>query len=286
MNIILKDLTGYIDFLRECGWYVMLSCFGNNFGDCLPTLLDYEIHQLPVCAYLKSDSFTRKKCIHNKRMLERKSFTCTYYSHCYAGVEEFVYPIVYEGKALMCVNISGYRGKIERSGKCAELVERYGGSKFRQLYSELSEHTPDMDKINQIIRPLEYMVRELYRKCSRERKEESEQTLIFRKALIFIYENYTCKISCADVAHAVGYSEAYLRQIFKAESPYSIMEYINNARISRAAEMLKNTACPITDVAFSCGFEDSNYFSTAFKKRYGVSPKRFRNNHLRLEQKD
>ena len=61
------------------------------------------------------------------------------------------------------------------------------------------------------------------------------------------------------------------------------MGYINDVRLSRAAEMLKNTDNKITYIAFLCGFEDSNYFSTAFKKKYGISPKIYRKqNSLRI----
>ena len=165
MKSTLRDITEYIDFLRECGWCVMLSCFGNNFGDCIPVLLEYEIHQLPICTYMKSNPATRKRCIRNKRMLEKKSPSCLYYSHCYAGVEEFVYPIIYENKMIMCVNISGYRGGDPDSRRFAEAAAKYCGKKFMQLYSELSYSVPGIDKIKQIIRPLEYMVCELYRKC-------------------------------------------------------------------------------------------------------------------------
>lgn len=274
MNKILNDITGYIDFLRSRGLCVMLSCFGDNFGDCLPTLLEYEVHRLPICAYLKSCAHLRRKCIENKRRLEEKSIEHTYYSHCYAGVEEYVYPIKYDGRVIMCVNISGYRGKIKRAAKCAENVKRHCGEKFGQLYLQLSENVPGIEEINRVIRPLEYMVRELYRECGGNDRTESGR--VFRKAPIYIYDNYAGKISCADVAHAVGYSEPHLRRIFRAESKCSVMEYINNVRMSRAADMLKNTDCRITDAAFACGFTDSNYFSAAFKKRYGMPPKIFR----------
>lgn len=276
MKDTLKDITEYIDFLRGCGWCVMLSCFGNHFGDCVPILLEYEVHQLPICAYLKLNPAMRKKCILNKRMLEKKRPACTYYSHCHAGVEEYVYPIIYENQNIMCVNISGYRGKIPRSADCAKAIEKHGDSKFRRLYQELSDDVPDTDKIKQIIRPLEYMVCELYRKCKNNKQPDTSQKIIFRKAITFIYENYSGKITCADVAYAVSYSEAHLRHIFSVECGRSIMEYINDVRLSRAAEMLKNTKYGITDVAFSCGFTDSNYFSTAFKKKYGMPPKAYR----------
>ena len=74
---ILNDVTGYIDFLRSNGYYVMLSCFSNYYGDCLPTLLEYEIHRVPICVYLKSLPKTRKMCVHCKRLLE-KNLSCGY----------------------------------------------------------------------------------------------------------------------------------------------------------------------------------------------------------------
>ena len=276
MNDTLKDITGYIDFLRKHGWCVMLSCFGNNFGDCLPVRLEYEVHQPNVCVYLKSNPSMRGKCIHNKRMLEKKSPSQMYYSHCYAGVEEYVYPVIYERKMIICVSISGYRGKNERSELCAEVVRKRCGQRFFELYSELSADVPDEEEIKRMIKPLEYMLRELYRKCAETAQTETPQKIVFRKAITYIYENYACKITCADVARAAGYSEVHLRHIFREECRSTIMEYINNVRMSRAAEMLRSTAYGVTDVAFACGFEDSNYFSTAFKKKYGVPPKIYR----------
>ncbi len=276
MKTILKDITEYIDFLRSRGICVMLSCFGDNFGDCLPVLLEYEVHRLPVCAYLKSNPVMRDRCIRNKRMLEKKKIPCTYYSHCYAGVEEYVYPIIYENKPVMCVNISGYRGQIPKSLQCAELTGKRCSSKFGQLYSKLSTDIPEEREINQVIRPLEYMVCELYRKCRRCTQNVSGQKIVFRKAITYIYENYTHKIECEDVAKATGYSQAHLRHIFKEECGVSIMEYVNDVRMSHAAEMLRNTSYGITDIAFFTGFSDSNYFSAAFRKKYGVSPKMYR----------
>jgi len=46
---------------------------------------------------------------------------------------------------------------------------------------------------------------------------------------------------------------------------------------SEAVKLLKsNKYSSITDVATRCGFNDSNYFATAFKAEYGVSPNKFR----------
>ena len=48
-------------------------------------------------------------------------------------------------------------------------------------------------------------------------------------------------------------------------------------RIQAAAERLLKTDDQISEIALDCGFRDSNYFSRQFRKRYGVSPRAFRN---------
>ena len=47
-------------------------------------------------------------------------------------------------------------------------------------------------------------------------------------------------------------------------------------RIQRAAELLRHGAESISEVAFSVGFEDNNYFSRQFRKTTGTSPRDYR----------
>jgi len=53
-------------------------------------------------------------------------------------------------------------------------------------------------------------------------------------------------------------------------------EYLTGVRIKNARYMLENTDKPISCIAESCGFNDSNYFSVAFKNIMGISPKQYR----------
>lgn len=280
MKKTLKDITEYADFLRDEGYFVCFSCFSDIFGDCRDVLLEYEVHSFGVCAFMKSNPKTFKKCIQNKRMLEKKNPTELYYSHCYAGVEEYVYPITCEEKLVMCVHVSGYRGKLPRSKKLAERTEKYVGSKFSDFYTLLSANPPERAQIERIVSPFSYMISELYRKCCERKNEFSLQKDVFNKAITYIYNNYAYKITCADVADFVCYSEAYLRRIFYKECGKPIMEYINGVRLTQAEKMLAETKMSVTDIAFAVGFSDSNYFSCVFKKKYKLPPKAYRKNFL------
>jgi AraC-like DNA-binding protein len=55
------------------------------------------------------------------------------------------------------------------------------------------------------------------------------------------------------------------------------IQYLNELRIERAAEMLATDAGKsITDIAFECGFSSSQYFATVFKRRFHCSPREYR----------
>ena len=55
----------------------------------------------------------------------------------------------------------------------------------------------------------------------------------------------------------------------------TITEYINEVRLKKSIELLKSGNVNITEIAIICGFNDVNYFSRLFKKKYGVSPTKF-----------
>lgn len=70
-------------------------------------------------------------------------------------------------------------------------------------------------------------------------------------------------------------SESYISRRFKSTVGVSINEYINFIRVSKAVEILESKKMPITEIAINCGFNDSNYFSTVFKKLKGVTPYKY-----------
>lgn len=96
------------------------------------------------------------------------------------------------------------------------------------------------------------------------------------QALSYIQNNYSRKISLASVAEHVGLSSGYLCRIFKEETSISINAYINNLRMTKAGELLRDKNSYIKEVAVSVGFEDQLYFSRLFKRYYGTTPSEYR----------
>lgn len=52
--------------------------------------------------------------------------------------------------------------------------------------------------------------------------------------------------------------------------------YLGRVRLCHAMRLLANTKDSVTDIAFACGFNDSNYFSSRFHQEIGLTPMQFR----------
>ena len=81
------------------------------------------------------------------------------------------------------------------------------------------------------------------------------------------------------VANHIKIDRTYLYRLFKEETGMSVIDYINNCRISKAEVLLIDENISIKDVAYSVGFTDQMYFSKVFKKLRGQTPTEFRRNN-------
>lgn len=79
-----------------------------------------------------------------------------------------------------------------------------------------------------------------------------------------------------------GKSRAHLGRILQKHYGKTIPEYINDLRLNYLANSLINTDLPILELCFECGFENISWAYTLFKKKYGLSPLKFRNKNVCL----
>jgi len=91
----------------------------------------------------------------------------------------------------------------------------------------------------------------------------------------YIRKNYSKDLSLASLGRIFAISESHLSRSFKSTTNIGINEYITYVRLMNAETLLKETNLPITEIAGRCGFNDSNYFSTVFKKAKGITPLKF-----------
>lgn len=98
-----------------------------------------------------------------------------------------------------------------------------------------------------------------------------------RPALEYIHSRYDKERICvAELAALCGMSTAYLRTLFLKGFGLSPIQYINDLKLRRAAELLASGQYGVQQVCAMAGFEDESYFSRTFKKKFGVSPKSYK----------
>ena len=96
-------------------------------------------------------------------------------------------------------------------------------------------------------------------------------------AIDFISENLTAALTVSEIATAVNIANSTLSAKFKKEVGVSVSEYLDYRLILSAMELLTTTEKSISEISDILGYSDQFYFSRRFKKRYGISPKKFRN---------
>lgn len=82
--------------------------------------------------------------------------------------------------------------------------------------------------------------------------------------------------SVENLAENLTISRVQLYRKVKAIMGISISDYIGNIRLEKAKTMLENGSLTVSEIAYANGFSSPNYFSTAFKNKYGISPAAFR----------
>jgi len=97
-----------------------------------------------------------------------------------------------------------------------------------------------------------------------------------QRAKAYIDENLAEDLKLADVAKRAGVSTSQLQRIFREALGMTYSTYLTTMRMQKAKELIAGTDRPITEIAFEVGYNDSTYFSTAFRKHEGITPSQYR----------
>lgn len=104
-------------------------------------------------------------------------------------------------------------------------------------------------------------------------KESNE---IISRAKSFISEHLGENLSVATLAEKFYVSPNYFSRLFKRVEGEGCNEYIVRKRIEKSKTLLETTTVKTGRIAMLVGYNDTNYFSIAFKKHTGVSPTKYR----------
>lgn len=240
-------------------------------------IMSFPKNDCEFCSLMKSHCNTRRKCAYaDKRSFNKcRESGRLYIYKCHAGLVEAVMPL-YENEKnigyLMLGQISDNKNNNTLIEKIPYWQEKYGF---------------DTETLNTSIQSITYKsTEEIYAAakimeactCYIAFKEliEPEESRTFKAAKAYIDKNLSADLDIDDICKELSLGRTKLYDIFKREANTGVSEYINRRRLHKAKSLLKTTDMSIPEIASAVGFNDYNYFSRVYKKRYGKAPRFYR----------
>jgi len=105
---------------------------------------------------------------------------------------------------------------------------------------------------------------------------QNTKSILIKNILDYVEKNYSEQITLQDMADYVHISKEYLCRVFNAMSDTSPIEYLNRYRIRQSTSLLIHTDKAVSDIALTCGFNNSSYFNKLFLRYIGCTPREYR----------
>ena len=115
-----------------------------------------------------------------------------------------------------------------------------------------------------------------YAERMRELKKENVISIHIRKCIDYIYDNLQEKLTVRSMAEYLQIDPTYLSKLFSKEVGISFREFIINARVGAAKNMLAYSDFSFSEVSLSLGFSSQSAFTDTFKRLTGMTPAKYR----------
>ena len=116
-------------------------------------------------------------------------------------------------------------------------------------------------------------------KAYKQQQSQKKGKRVIEKAKLYIREHYKEEeLNLSQVSEAIGLSAVYFCSLFKEETGFTFVEYLNMVRIEQAKELLRNSNMKIYQIALEAGYSNPSYFYEGFKKLTGKRPREYAEN--------
>ena len=154
-----------------------------------------------------------------------------------------------------------------------------------ELGGDINEVVPALDKIETVL--AETVTAEQFQTqvhniligalAYRDSQANSQYTMMAQQVHDYIDQHYSDpSLSLNEVARQVNLSPSHFSTVFSQETGQTFKEYLTEARMRRAKELLRSTTLRSSEISYQIGYSDPHYFSYVFRKQTGLSPKEFR----------
>jgi AraC family transcriptional regulator len=97
-----------------------------------------------------------------------------------------------------------------------------------------------------------------------------------RRVTAYMHEHLHEDVNLDDLAAQANISKYHFLRAFAKTTGFTPHRYLVNLRMSRAADLLRDTVQPVLHISMACGYRSPAQFTAAFRRRFGLSPTEFR----------
>ena len=272
----ISSIINYIEFLRkEKNYSVAIHMHSLSLPYALHGISKYDVHDNPYCSCLKQSDMARWACLRCKRKaVEKCESEGAFSGVCHAGVFEYTYPVMVNGRNVGILSVGGYR--TEATDEYITKISDKYGLEMKMLLTAcraLNKNIPPKEEIDTLVFPLLAML-ELF--AYKQGADITVKKTLFDKITEYIRYNYTQKITTERICNKFYCSRSYIAHSFKRYTGKSLPEYVNSLRIESAKEMLEDSGISVAEISAIVGFEERSYFAKCFTKTTGISPREWR----------
>lgn len=237
---MLQDAIHYLEYLEDhCGLSVSVHTPTANANSIIDSMAPYNIHRSAYCLSIKESLTRHRQCLSHQQNIRHRCKEEIFCARCPFGVEEYIVPI---------------RNGDFFLGYLAVSTER------KEAY------------VRTLLRPLAAMLM-LVLKPS----ECGDNNDLYQHMLAVIHGNLDKKLTIERIADRCYCSTSMVSHLFKERSGVTVNRYITEQKMRRAEQLL-GQGSTISQTAQACGFDDTNYFISVFKKYFGIPPLKYLKN--------
>lgn len=178
----------------------------------------------------------------------------------------FLHVIVYEGELL------------SRLAAVPTYVTIRDREPFERLFREIALAPTALSDVERLFlqgRVLELLSMLLKHQSDAIFKEGASHKGMIEEVVSYIKENPAADLSLEALAARASFSPIHFHNCFKRATGKTLRAFVEEERLRRAVGLLVGTDKTLAEIAYECGFSSQSYFSYAFRRKMGMTPRAY-----------
>lgn len=250
-----------------------VTIFDTNFHE----VVAYPEHIPDFCALLRQDPCALRQCrfCDQNHCLKVQSSQRPLIYQCHSGLTEAIAPLRMNDNVIGYI-IFGHIAPASNKNEGWEIVKK-----------KCLDYNVDHQLLKDYFKQLHYFSAEYIHAASKLLEAVASFACTERMSMIkydtfsvsidrYIMEHFTENITSEDICEHFQISKSKLYHISEDLYHCGIATYIRKLRIDLAKKLLEQTDSYVQEIAFTCGYDDYNYFTKIFKRETGLTPREYR----------